>query len=449
MCLIIASPSGAPKKTDFIYNSIREGFKVNSQGAGYAFKKEGSKSITLKKGYFDVESLLESYKSEDLNADDEAIIHFRIPTCGDTNEINCHPFIVSENKEEMASFINGVTDKPVMAHNGGFSNYHHGSPKYSDTFMFVNEFIAVPEILNLLKRDNQFLTKIAKSEFSYNRVAFLFPEQDMILIGDFVEDQGVYFSNKSYIRWVDKIANDFNPKRIGFNYNKRDVSYPTKQSNIYPFDDNRTHIKKDVPIVSDLSFFADPVLYTGLKIDRYNYHDFRLTFAKDRDAIKAHTLYEISPDTFKTNNDLDFTAMGTVRLDEVNSPISIICSVGNIILNSKLQPTLAKEDKYRDFKRICYYKDPVSKNFIKSMRNAVETGFRKKVLMYHIKGLSDKTSQSYVRADAIIEYLRQRDKWYLKEYGPIYNSALLQYNLTEFDNYDEEKVKTEEAFMLN
>lgn len=196
MCIVEYFPPGVDKGTDFVKNSIREGARSNSQGLGFAFKKNGK--LYIHKGFpsSEVELLIKEIEAHALTKEDELMFHARIATSGGTRPEMTHPFVCSTDVEEVC-LLKGYVDKPVMSHNGVFSGW--GNAKCSDTFMFANVILSNPASLALLKLDPEEFSNTVKSVLATNKVVVMFPGKDETrILGNFWEDQGCKFSNSGY-----------------------------------------------------------------------------------------------------------------------------------------------------------------------------------------------------------------------------------------------------------
>lgn len=210
MCLISACPKGTIKYNKDIEGFVVQGMKTNRDGSGFMYKKHGSKEVGLHKGFRTANELLSALEALKLTLKDELVIHHRIGTSGEPNEINMHPFLISDNNTVL-QHIKGTFNVPAMAHNGIFNLYGDWNSPYNDTYHFVREFMSIPEFLTLLKRDSRKFQECFRSTISYNKLAFLFPDRDIILVGNFEEDNGYYHSNGGYKEPVfDKGGSSFN-----------------------------------------------------------------------------------------------------------------------------------------------------------------------------------------------------------------------------------------------
>lgn len=199
MCLIIGVPKGVKKDTTFLYKAIANGWSGNDHAAGFALKYKGDNRVYINKDSWNkrgIKAFIDEIKKQNLTEDDELLLHFRIGTSGSNNNTNAHPFVV--DSKAAINIEEGYVTKPVLVHNGIFSEYSDHASVYSDTYMFTKKFMAIPEMLSLIKRDPTTFAHLFKKIFWSNKIGLLFPDKDMTLIGDFVEENGVYFSNQGY-----------------------------------------------------------------------------------------------------------------------------------------------------------------------------------------------------------------------------------------------------------
>lgn len=202
MCVIIVADKGTSKTSELFYTYIRTGATTNDDGLGFAYRKEGENKIFLSKGYFKVEELISDLTKSDLKDADELIVHCRIRTSGKVNDVNCHPFVISDKMDEII-MLNGETDKPVLAHNGGFSDYTYNSSDFSDTYHFTRQVMSIPEVYALLKRDQATFEQLFKPIINYNKIAILDPQTGIKLIGYFTIDaNGWQYSNSGCVPYT-------------------------------------------------------------------------------------------------------------------------------------------------------------------------------------------------------------------------------------------------------
>lgn len=125
MCLIMCSFAGKELSKDHLETS----FRGNPHGSGIAGTKDGK--ILTEKGFFKFEEFYEVYKKY---IGMPHIIHHRWKTHGETDKDNCHPFIISETKDENDNLFPTL----VLFHNGVLHGYN-SNVNMSDTFNFCED----------------------------------------------------------------------------------------------------------------------------------------------------------------------------------------------------------------------------------------------------------------------------------------------------------------------
>lgn len=218
MCIIAIKPKGKPM---FQADTIRVMFSHNPDGAGLMFYDAEQKQVRIEKGFMNAAELLDYLNQFDFTST-VVILHFRIGTSGYRDANNCHPFpIYGENT------ISGFTDL-AMAHNGILKNYlpPKGAP-YNDTRYFIMK--RVRRLEKGFIHHERTLKKIAK-EIDSNKLVFLDKNGTLAMVGEFIEDDGYYFSNNSYLPYKMKqnsVSYDFDW------YDYYDMDYDTFQQTYY------------------------------------------------------------------------------------------------------------------------------------------------------------------------------------------------------------------------
>lgn len=204
MCIISVCPKGTKKHTEEVNKFIRKGASSNTQGSGFMFKRNGESVIHIEKGFFNVEKLIEVLKSYNLADADELVIHHRISTSGKVNDLNCHPFVISQIHEEVI-LTHGISDKSCLAHNGVFSSIkelEELDKDFSDTYAFARHLMSNPQVIELFNSNRTLFNILTKDIISHNKLAILSPDKDLILIGRFEEENGYKHSNGGYKSYV-------------------------------------------------------------------------------------------------------------------------------------------------------------------------------------------------------------------------------------------------------
>ncbi len=184
MCIIAIKPKGKPMFSD---ERIRVMFANNPDGSGFMYCR--NQKVVIEKGYMDVESLLRRLHRTDLT-DRTVVLHFRIGTSGHNDELNCHPYPLFKANELACEC------DLAMAHNGIL--YDYTPPKKSginDTQFFIKC------VLNGLSKNfykNKDVLALIEELIGTNKFTFLDKDENLTLIGDYIEDDGYIYSNSSY-----------------------------------------------------------------------------------------------------------------------------------------------------------------------------------------------------------------------------------------------------------
>lgn len=194
MCIIVVKKEGyeIPKK-DILQNC----FNNNSDGAGIMFIKNNK--VVIDKGFMNFNALwnrLEGLKSEIDTVNTPIILHFRIGTSG-TNDGSCtHPFELT-NSDKKLKKLESVVNIGI-AHNGIINAY---TPKadstLNDTQLFIKKFLYPIYELNKNFYKNKKMQDIIKT-VTNSKFAILNNNSEIVTIGDFIEDDGILYSNGTY-----------------------------------------------------------------------------------------------------------------------------------------------------------------------------------------------------------------------------------------------------------
>lgn len=191
MCIIVAKAKGASMPEREI---LRTCFTNNSDGAGIMWNQE--EQVHIRKGFMDWEcfnAFLEELSTQINLKDTGVVCHFRITTHGKTSPQNCHGFCISNRIKDL-KLLELTTDIGVM-HNGiiPIKPIHN----LSDTQTYI-----LKRLYNIQKAHPRFLESKRlmsqiKKEIS-SKMAFLTSDGIIYTIGDFIEQDGVLFSNRSF-----------------------------------------------------------------------------------------------------------------------------------------------------------------------------------------------------------------------------------------------------------
>lgn len=220
MCIIAAKPAGVKMPSD---ETIRNMWYANPDGAGIMYALEGK--VRIEKGFMKL-TALESRLAEirkTVNLDETGVVlHFRITTHGGTRPENCHPFPITDSLARLR--MTRVTTSVGVAHNGVI----HIAPRdrnTSDTMEYIASQLApLSRALPSFYVNPNAMTLIQNAIQS--RMAFLTGSGEIYMTGDFIESDGIFYSNRSfkgygrargcYVDWDDHDAwDDYGDRRIG------------------------------------------------------------------------------------------------------------------------------------------------------------------------------------------------------------------------------------------
>ena len=197
MCIIACKPIGLVMPDE---KTIANMWHSNPDGAGIMYNFEGR--VHIEKGFMKLDDFLTALdrisKTVDLT-DAGVVMHFRITTHGGTKPENTHPFPISDNLAVLKKLRS--TTRLGVAHNGIIHNTPR-SKDISDTMEYVlsqlsplsrlcPEFYTNPDALLLVKN----------AVGSGNKLAFLTGTGAIHTVGDFVEHDGMLYSNHTYEDW--------------------------------------------------------------------------------------------------------------------------------------------------------------------------------------------------------------------------------------------------------
>lgn len=176
MCLLIYKPPG--KK--ITKEAFERGFRINSDGGGFAWVENGK--VFIRKPFWSVDEMWKEYVEHE---DHQMIVHFRITTHGGTSADNCHPFDAGGGW--------------AMGHNGMIAL---ASPQTgeSDTRAYIREFIA--PITNVdpdfIKQDA--IPKIMERHIGHSKLVFINGKGEHLIVNEAAGtwDEGIWYSNCSF-----------------------------------------------------------------------------------------------------------------------------------------------------------------------------------------------------------------------------------------------------------
>lgn len=192
MCIICAKKKGVAMPS---WSTIENMWYGNRDGAGLMWEENGIVHIT--KGYMSYESfkreLNELGERLDLT-ETPLVMHFRITTHGGTKPENCHPFPITEQIGLMQK-LRCNTDIGI-AHNGILSF----TPRkgISDTMEYIAMQLSIIKKINRKFLADEHLMQLIRNATEGSRLCFLDKKGEIHTTGDFIEENGILYSNGSY-----------------------------------------------------------------------------------------------------------------------------------------------------------------------------------------------------------------------------------------------------------
>lgn len=197
MCIIAVKPAGAEMVTE---ETIRTMFEKNAHGAGYMIQRAGQDVIHIRKGFATIQHLLANLKEVAVQKDDIIVMHFRIATSGGIKKEMCHPFVVHKAAKK-ANAISIATNLTCFAHNGIISDLNGKSKEFSDTSLFAMHYLSDPLIKDNLY-ESAVIQEMVEKFVDNSRLVFLHPTKGILLLGTWVDDNGIHYSNSGYKKYV-------------------------------------------------------------------------------------------------------------------------------------------------------------------------------------------------------------------------------------------------------
>ena len=267
MCVIAFSPKGNEAPTE---KQIKEMFKKNPDGAGYAW--DDGTTVHFKKGFMNVDDLIEDLGPLEKWKDKNLAMHFRIGTAGKNDKKTTHPFPLTNNFGELRK-LQG--DGPVLFHNGVISGYGGIiDPLASDTQDFVAGVAS--KLLTRPNTPSKITAKTISTIIGSSRLLIMYGKNRVVKFGDWKEKNGNYYSN---LLW----------EPCKYNYS---TSYPTYYGTCGTYYDNTE------PKVSD---YAWPSMYhQWIKVTPKRGQEILAQAKEENGFYKFSTTKELE---WKTNED--------------------------------------------------------------------------------------------------------------------------------------------------
>jgi predicted glutamine amidotransferase len=191
MCIICVSNKGVKQPTK---SQLQQMYLSNPHGAGYMFARAGF--VQIRKGFMTFSDFYAAVKTEKFTSNDVVIYHFRISTQAGVTPEMCHPFPLTTNITQCKKL--DTLCSIGVAHNGiiALTSDSHDT-EYNDTAHFIAEYMS--RIIQS-SDDLQNPQKLKRIEMlSHSKFAILDSCGNVKTIGNFIEENGLLFSNFSYL----------------------------------------------------------------------------------------------------------------------------------------------------------------------------------------------------------------------------------------------------------
>lgn len=189
MCIIVAKPAGIQCPS---LETLETCFNSNPDGAGLMWA-DGDQ-VRIIKGFMAFDEFSSTLNALGDVTNTGLVMHFRITTHGGTRPECCHPFPLTDDDTALRAL--DICAPVGVAHNGVIAGMDTDA-KTSDTMAYIRDVLAPLQRMagDLLASDDA-MTVVESTVGS--KLAFLEPDGAITTVGDFIEENGVFFSNSSF-----------------------------------------------------------------------------------------------------------------------------------------------------------------------------------------------------------------------------------------------------------
>lgn len=208
MCIIVSKSIGIEPPSK---RTLMNCFNYNSDGAGFMIALNNE--VLINKGFMSFDDFWKAYNefltTLKVNAKDVAIVyHFRITTQGGVKQGLTHPYPITSSYDDMR--LLRAKCKIALAHNGiiqaytAAREYDHKTKTFKDNHLDYNDTMTfIKKCVNVVLRGDVALLKDKATcellgEVAKSKLAILDHTGHIALIGHFIEDNGIFYSNTTY-----------------------------------------------------------------------------------------------------------------------------------------------------------------------------------------------------------------------------------------------------------
>ena len=194
MCIIIAKDKigRLPKEEE-----LKNAFNYNDDGAGFMYVDNGK--VVIDKGYMTFESFMKHYQTLLKKYNDfknkSLVIHCRIGTSGRNTKGNTHPYPITNNVKKLKNRHLSREDIGIV-HNGIIRGYGTATG-LNDTQEYISKYLypLYKHYKNFYKNEDiLYQMEMATS----SKFAILDTNDTIHYVGEFIDDDGLNFSNDTY-----------------------------------------------------------------------------------------------------------------------------------------------------------------------------------------------------------------------------------------------------------
>lgn len=218
MCIIISKDKNCDRLPTI--GELTNCFEYNRDGAGFMYVDK--RRVIIEKGFMNLEIFINRFQELCKKYNDfkqkALVIHCRIGTSSGNTPENTHPYAIT-TKEKRLHKLYDETDLAVV-HNGIISSYtpKNKNSSVNDTQKFILEYLApIHKHFKTAYKMGKFRDGI--KDITNSKFVFLDKEERTYYVGDFVNENGLKFSNttykdmktyySNYCNWGWKKSNDY------------------------------------------------------------------------------------------------------------------------------------------------------------------------------------------------------------------------------------------------
>lgn len=236
MCIIIAKMKHKRLPTE---SELKNSFYNNSDGAGLMYVDNGE--VCIEKGFMTYKEFKKRYDElcrEYNNFEGKSLVlHFRIGTSSGNTPKNTHPYPIS-NKENDLHKTRLTTDLGVV-HNGIIHDYNPKgkNPTTNDTQQFIMRYLH-PLYSNFKEFYKCKAIMNGIEDITNSKLTFLDTDDKLYFVGDFINKDGLLFSNGTYMDYSSYYSNIKSGGYSAYNWEDYDTLDTLSFNNSFNYEDD-------------------------------------------------------------------------------------------------------------------------------------------------------------------------------------------------------------------